>query len=101
MARIALGLICLALLLGAPGCAWTETYRDFPPGARGSNSHNHHAPITTTTRSTGEGFSPSTRVGLTPRRLGPAFPIAARLPFPSPPMLTAVAILPDNRAIRD
>ena len=43
MARIALGLICLALLLGAPGCAWTETYRDFPPGAANEQyNHPHH-----------------------------------------------------------
>jgi hypothetical protein len=31
MARIALGLLSLALVLGASGCTWTETYRDYPP----------------------------------------------------------------------
>jgi hypothetical protein len=42
MARIALGLIGLALLLGAPGCAWTETYRDFPPGVSAGHRDLHH-----------------------------------------------------------
>jgi hypothetical protein len=42
MARIALGLIGLALLLGTPGCAWTETYRDFPPGVSADHREHHH-----------------------------------------------------------
>jgi hypothetical protein len=43
MARIALGLLSLALLLGASGCTWTETYRDYPPAVGTSDDHqNHH-----------------------------------------------------------
>lgn len=43
MARIALGLLTLALLLGTTGCAWTETHRDYPPDvARGEGGHHHH-----------------------------------------------------------
>jgi hypothetical protein len=43
MARIALGLIGLALLLGASGCTWTQTYRDFPPGVSADpHEHRHH-----------------------------------------------------------
>ncbi|MGA2700622.1 MAG: hypothetical protein ABSH35_05940 [Isosphaeraceae bacterium] len=45
MARIALGLLSLALLLGVSGCTWTETYRNYPPGVRTSDDHqNHHHP---------------------------------------------------------
>jgi hypothetical protein len=45
MARIALGLLSLALLLGISGCTWTETYRDYPPGVRTPDDHqNHHHP---------------------------------------------------------
>ncbi len=45
MARIALGLLSLALLLGVSGCTWTETYRDYPPGVRTPDDHqNHHHP---------------------------------------------------------
>lgn len=42
MARIALGLICLAFLVGSPGCAWTKTYSDFPAGVAGEQGHHHH-----------------------------------------------------------
>jgi hypothetical protein len=31
MARIALGVLALALLLGNSGCTWTETYDEYPP----------------------------------------------------------------------
>ncbi len=45
MARIALGLLSLALLLGVSGCTWTETYRDYPPGVSTPDDHqNHHNP---------------------------------------------------------
>lgn len=39
MVRIALGLFSLFLLLGTSGCAWTETYNEFPPDA----THARHA----------------------------------------------------------
>jgi hypothetical protein len=42
MARIALGLLALALLLGATGCTWTETYRDYPPRLSGTAPHADH-----------------------------------------------------------
>ena len=42
MARIALGLLSLALLLGVSGCTWTQTYRDYPPGLGTSDDHHHH-----------------------------------------------------------
>jgi hypothetical protein len=42
MARIALGLLSLALLLGASGCTWTQTYSDYPPGLGASDEHHHH-----------------------------------------------------------
>ena len=42
MARIALGLLSLALLLGGSGCTWTQTYRDYPPGVGTSDDHHHH-----------------------------------------------------------
>ncbi len=35
MARIAFGLLALALVLGASGCTWTQTYRDYPPRLNG------------------------------------------------------------------
>ncbi len=45
MARIALGLLSLPLLLGVSGCTWTETYRDYPPEVRTPDDHqNHHHP---------------------------------------------------------
>jgi hypothetical protein len=46
MARIALGLFCLVLLLGGSGCTWTETYRDYPPGVgvRDKPIHFHQRP---------------------------------------------------------
>ncbi len=34
MARIALGLLSVALLLGTSGCTWTQTRRDYPPDVR-------------------------------------------------------------------
>jgi hypothetical protein len=39
MARIALGLLSLALLLGLSGCTWTETHRDYPPRFRTPDNH--------------------------------------------------------------
>jgi hypothetical protein len=42
MVRIALGLLSLALLLAGTGCTWTETYREFPPGASRDDYHHHH-----------------------------------------------------------
>jgi hypothetical protein len=39
MARIALGLLSLALLLGVSGCTWTETYRDYPPRLKSMDDH--------------------------------------------------------------
>jgi hypothetical protein len=42
MARIALGLLCLAVLLGGTGCTWTQTYNDFPPGVATDHGHHHH-----------------------------------------------------------
>jgi hypothetical protein len=47
MARIALGLLSLALLLGVSGCTWTETYRDYPPRLKTPDGRPyplHHAP---------------------------------------------------------
>jgi hypothetical protein len=45
MARIALGILSLALLLGASGCTWTETYRDYPPSLRTPDDHlDRHGP---------------------------------------------------------
>ena len=45
MARIALGLLSLALLLGVSGCTWTETYRDYPPSVSSPDDHqNDHNP---------------------------------------------------------
>jgi len=45
MARIALGLLSLALLLSASGCTWTETYHDYPASVRTPDDHqNHHHP---------------------------------------------------------
>ncbi len=46
MARTALGLFCLVLLLGGSGCTWTEAYRDYPPGVEGKDTpiHAHHDP---------------------------------------------------------
>jgi hypothetical protein len=42
MARIALGLLTLALFLGASGCTWTQTYNDYPPDvARKTQGHDH------------------------------------------------------------
>jgi len=46
MARIALGLLFLALLLGGSGCTWTETYRDYPPGLGTSDDHQHPRHLT-------------------------------------------------------
>ncbi|MFO0889201.1 MAG: hypothetical protein U0790_08680 [Isosphaeraceae bacterium] len=50
MARIALGVLSLALLLGATGCTWTETYNQFPPHAGHDHSaheagHSHPHPV--------------------------------------------------------
>ncbi len=50
MTRIALGLLSLALMLGASGCTWTQTYNDFPPGVAADHGghhsdHIHDAPI--------------------------------------------------------
>ena len=42
MARIAIGFLSLALLLGGSGCTWTETYRDYPPGVGMSADHQLH-----------------------------------------------------------
>ena len=44
MARIALGLLSVALLLGASGCTWTRTYQDYPPGLAeaAAQGHQHH-----------------------------------------------------------
>jgi hypothetical protein len=42
MKRAALGLVCLVMLLNLPGCTWTETYRDYPPGLGASDDHHHH-----------------------------------------------------------
>ena len=39
MARIALGLLSLALVLGVSGCTWTETYRDYPPNVKTPDDH--------------------------------------------------------------
>ncbi len=49
MARIALGLLSLAVLLGASGCTWTETYRDYPPGVSTPEDHQilHHPDVVT------------------------------------------------------
>jgi hypothetical protein len=46
MARIALGLLCLVLLVAASGCTWTETCRDYPPGVgvRNNPIHFHRDP---------------------------------------------------------
>ncbi|MBV8487376.1 MAG: hypothetical protein JO161_03785 [Planctomycetaceae bacterium] len=46
MARIVLGLLCLALFLDASGCTWTETCRDYPPGVgvRDDPIHVHRDP---------------------------------------------------------
>ena len=45
MARIALGLLSLALLVGFSGCTWTETRRDYPPEVRTPDNHqDHHGP---------------------------------------------------------
>ena len=42
MAKMALGLLSLALLLGACGCTWTQTYHDYPPGLETSDDHQNH-----------------------------------------------------------
>ena len=42
MARIALGLLFLALLVGVSGCTWTQTYRDYPPELRSPDDHQNH-----------------------------------------------------------
>jgi hypothetical protein len=42
MARIALGLLSVALLLGASGCTWTKTYQEYPPGLSADQGHHHH-----------------------------------------------------------
>jgi len=45
MARIALGLLSMALLLGVSGCTWTQTYHDYPPEVKTPNDHqDHHHP---------------------------------------------------------
>jgi hypothetical protein len=41
MARIALGLLSLALLLGVSGCTWTQTYHDYPPSVRTLDDHQN------------------------------------------------------------
>jgi hypothetical protein len=46
MARIALGLLTLALFFGAAGCTWTETYNEFPPTVgRSHPAHDHPLPL--------------------------------------------------------
>jgi hypothetical protein len=42
MARIALGLLTVALWLGASGCTWTQTYQQYPPGLSADQAHHHH-----------------------------------------------------------
>jgi hypothetical protein len=42
MARIALGLLSVALLLGASGCTWTKTYQEYPPGLSADQGHHLH-----------------------------------------------------------
>jgi hypothetical protein len=42
MARIALGVLSVVLILTAPGCTWTRTYQDFPPGVSSDQAHPHH-----------------------------------------------------------
>jgi hypothetical protein len=42
MKRAALGLICLVSLLSLPGCTWTETYRDYPPGVEAMDADHQH-----------------------------------------------------------
>jgi hypothetical protein len=42
MARIALGLFAVVVLLSTSGCAWTNTYHDFPPNVAAERGHQHH-----------------------------------------------------------
>jgi hypothetical protein len=42
MTRIVLGLLTLALIFSTPGCTWTQTYNDFPPGVAADHGHHHH-----------------------------------------------------------
>ncbi len=42
MARIALGLLSLTLLLGVSGCTWAETRRDYPPSVTAPEGYPDH-----------------------------------------------------------